>query len=324
MPASCVKDSGTIQRLSAGSACCLSFGANWPGRALCWAIVISAAQCGSATAFAYPILVTRKSLRDGRGMTLFEATTRSRTRRLRSWRCFAGIGGCRANKLHYSLPGVFSNSLESTRQGPFSLTRGYRALAGSGHSPRALRLSEMQFDLLTPWSSVRHDYFTFELAMEHLRTAKPRVIYIALGETDDWAHERRYDRVLETAEYFDKCLRELWATLQSMPQYKDKTSLVVTTDHGRGSTLEDWTGHGSSVEGAEFIWIAAMGPDTAASRSSASQRTIFSARCRADVASARGHRLPRTRGRRGETDFRDCRRNPTPRCARAKTTPALE
>ena len=148
--------------------------------------------------------------------------------------------------------------------GSIFINAGYRALAGSGHSPRALRLSEMQFDLLTPWSSVRHDYFTFELAMEHLRTAKPRVIYIALGETDDWAHERRYDRVLETAEYFDKCLRELWATLQSMPQYKDKTSLVVTTDHGRGSTLEDWTGHGSSVEGAEFIWIAAMGPDTAA------------------------------------------------------------
>jgi len=148
--------------------------------------------------------------------------------------------------------------------GSVFINAGYRALEGSGHSPQAVRLGQMQFDLLTPWSSVRHDYFTFELAMEHLRSAKPRVLYIALGETDDWAHEGRYDRVLETAEYFDKCLKELWETLQSMPQYKDKTSLVVTTDHGRGGTLKDWTGHGSSVEGAEFIWIAAMGPDTEA------------------------------------------------------------
>ena len=148
--------------------------------------------------------------------------------------------------------------------GSVFINAGYRALAGSDHSPQALRLGQVQFDLLTPWSSVRHDYFTFELAMEHLRMAKPRVLYIALGETDDWAHEGRYDRVLKTAEYFDKCLKELWETMQSMPQYKDKTSLVVTTDHGRGSTLKDWTGHGSSVEGAEFIWIAAIGPDTEA------------------------------------------------------------
>ncbi len=148
--------------------------------------------------------------------------------------------------------------------GSIFINAGYRALAGEGHSPEARKLSRIQFDLLTPWASVRHDYFTFELAMEHLRTAKPRVLYIALGETDDWAHEGRYDRVLETAEYFDKCLSELWEALQSMPQYKDKTSLVVTTDHGRGSTLENWTGHGSNVEGAEFIWIAAIGPDTPA------------------------------------------------------------
>ena len=158
---------------------------------------------------------------------------------------------------------VFQFIAEHT-PGSVFINAGYRPLAGIGHSPRALLLSQMQFDLLTPWASVRHDYFTFELAMEHLRTAKPRVLYIALGETDDWAHEGRYDRVLETAEYFDKCLKELWETLQGMPQYKDKTSLVVTTDHGRGSTLEDWTGHGSNVEGAEFIWIAAIGPDTPA------------------------------------------------------------
>ena len=34
--------------------------------------------------------------------------------------------------------------------------------------------------------------------MAHLRRAQPRVLYLALGETDDWAHDGRYDRVLET------------------------------------------------------------------------------------------------------------------------------
>ena len=159
--------------------------------------------------------------------------------------------------------------------GSVFINAGYRALEGSGHSSRALELSRTQFDLLTPWPEIRHDYFTFELAMEHLRKAKPRVLYIALGETDDWAHDERYDRVLETAGYFDQCLARLWEALQNMPEYKDKTSLVVTTDHGRGGALEDWTGHGSSVEGSEFIWIAAMGPDTAALGEVRHQETYF-------------------------------------------------
>ncbi len=47
-----------------------------------------------------------------------------------------------------------------------------------------------------------------------------------------------------------------------MSEYKDKTALVLTTDHGRGATRLDWTDHGQKVVGAEFIWIAVMGPDT--------------------------------------------------------------
>ena len=40
--------------------------------------------------------------------------------------------------------------------------------------------------------------------------------------------------------------------------------MLVTTDHGRGHTLADWHGHGDDVEGAEYIWIGAIGPDTPA------------------------------------------------------------
>ena len=45
---------------------------------------------------------------------------------------------------------------------------------------------------------------------------------------------------------------------------RDKTSLVITTDHGRGTTRINWTDHGKDVPLAEFIWIAVMGPDTPA------------------------------------------------------------
>ena len=85
-----------------------------------------------------------------------------------------------------------------------------------------------------------------------------------LGETDEWAHARRYDCYLESAFNSDRFLRRLWEAAQSMPEYANNTSLVVTTDHGRGGTLGDWTNHGQDVPGAEHLWIAVMGPDTPA------------------------------------------------------------
>ena len=49
-----------------------------------------------------------------------------------------------------------------------------------------------------------------------------------------------------------------------MPEYKDRTTLLVTTDHGRGASTKDWTDHGKDVPAAEQTWMAALGPDVPA------------------------------------------------------------
>lgn len=159
--------------------------------------------------------------------------------------------------------GVFQGIGASDPESVF-INAGYQRIHMEDPSERLTQLSQLQFDILTPWRSVRHDHVTFEMAIEYLRAIKPRVLYIALGETDDWAHDRRYDRVLDTARYFDACLKRLWKVLQADSVYRGKTTLVVATDHGRGSTPEDWHGHGANVAGAEQVWIAAIGPDTPA------------------------------------------------------------
>ena len=69
---------------------------------------------------------------------------------------------------------------------------------------------------------------------------------------------------LDAAFNSDRFLAETWQALQKMPQYRDKTALIVTTDHGRGSTRQDWTDHGVKVPGAELMWIAVLGPDVPA------------------------------------------------------------
>ncbi len=152
----------------------------------------------------------------------------------------------------------------ASKPGEFEANAGYHALDVKPMTPRLTELSQAQFELLTDWPSVRHDYITLETALEYMRSKKPRVLYVALGETDDWAHERRYDRTLETAHYFDTALGKLWSLIQHDSAYRDKTTLIVTTDHGRGASPEDWNSHGAKVAGAEGIWIAAIGPDTPA------------------------------------------------------------
>ncbi len=110
------------------------------------------------------------------------------------------------------------------------------------------------------WADNIFDVFTMEAARSALERRKPRVLYVGLGETDEWGHGRRYDLYLEAAHQVDRFLAQTWEALQKSPHYRGKTALLVTTDHGRGSTREDWTDHGKKIEGAEFIWIAVMGP----------------------------------------------------------------
>ena len=106
--------------------------------------------------------------------------------------------------------------------------------------------------------SVR-DRLTHRAADDYRRAANPRVTFIGYGETDRWAHADRYDRYLQSAHQVDEYLAELWASVQANPATRDSTTLIVTTDHGRGAGRR-WTDHGADVEGAERIWIAVMGP----------------------------------------------------------------
>jgi len=148
--------------------------------------------------------------------------------------------------------------------GSIFINAGYRAFEPPPASARLRDLSALQFEALTPWNSARHDYVTFEMALEYLRIERPRILYVALDETDDWAHDRRYDRVLEAIGYFDQCLQKIWDTINELPEYRGRTTLVLTCDHGRGSTLGDWHSHGKEVPEAAQIWMAIVGPDTPA------------------------------------------------------------
>ncbi|MCA9059167.1 MAG: alkaline phosphatase family protein [Planctomycetaceae bacterium] len=137
---------------------------------------------------------------------------------------------------------------------------GWQSLvSGTNGSPELVELNRLQSEFPHYWDNVRYDYFTFRAAEISLREQRPRLLYVSLGETDDWAHGGRYDLYLDAAWRADDYIRRLWETAQSLPQYRDRTALIITTDHGRGDNKVDWKSHGKDIAGCEQIWIAVYG-----------------------------------------------------------------
>ena len=158
---------------------------------------------------------------------------------------------------------VFPYIINEERSG-IQVNAGFKKAAGNLTEIEQF-LNKIQDEIRGPWGGVRLDVFTHHYAMEELKKNKPKIVYISYGETDDYAHDGHYDQYLKSARQTDAYIQELWEYVQSEEQYKDKTTLIITTDHGRGTKPKDtWRHHGIKIEGGGEIWIAILGPDTPA------------------------------------------------------------
>ena len=99
--------------------------------------------------------------------------------------------------------------------------------------------------------------------MTYLEKARPRVLFLSFNDTDSWAHEGRYDRLLDAYAMSDRWLEELWTWLQAQPDYRGRTHLLITTDHGRGHDGDGWRHHGEKYPDAERVWMAFVSPKMA-------------------------------------------------------------
>lgn len=153
--------------------------------------------------------------------------------------------------------GVFNQIVEHD-EGATTVNAGLEDFAAGGPDMKTLNM--LQHETVPPWDNVRFDVYTFAYAMHHFEHARPRVVYLAFDETDDWAHDGRYDRLLDSFVRTDRYLERLWTWLQQQPDYRGRTHLLITTDHGRGRTPADWRDHGEKVTGADEVWIAFASP----------------------------------------------------------------
>jgi hypothetical protein len=115
-----------------------------------------------------------------------------------------------------------------------------------------------------PIEHTRNDLLTFVAAKNYLQQSHPKIMFLGLGETDEYAHRGNYDQYLMKAHQFDQLLADLWYFVQNDPFYKNNTTFIITTDHGRGSRPQKWGTHGFWVKGSGEIWTAMIGPDVQA------------------------------------------------------------
>lgn len=154
-------------------------------------------------------------------------------------------------------------------------------------------LHRLSSEVATPWHGAVYDAFVFHAGVQHLREQKPRAMYFAFGDTDEWAHTGSYDNYLEAMNRTDGWLKELWETVQAIPEYRGKTTLLVTCDHGRGDSAGEWRSHNNKVNGAGYIWVAAIGPDVPALGVWSEHAPLMQAQVAATVAAAVGEDFPK-------------------------------
>jgi len=139
---------------------------------------------------------------------------------------------------------------------------GFELAKGANLTDLEKFLNELQPTVPSPWSTVRLDAFTHHYALAYMKKSHPELIYIAYGETDDFAHDGHYDAYLKSANTTDTFIKELWNFTQEDPFYKDHTIFIISTDHGRGTIpLDTWKGHGKDVANAGEVWLITFGAE---------------------------------------------------------------
>ena len=128
---------------------------------------------------------------------------------------------------------LFPFILNVERSG-LTVNAGWMPFGGTPLTESQALLNRLMGRSVHDWENSRNDVLTSQVALEHLRRDTPRVLYVGFGDTDEYAHAGRYDQYLRAAHDADAALKTLWDELQAHPQYRGTTTLIVTTDHGRG------------------------------------------------------------------------------------------
>ena len=186
---------------------------------------------------------------------------------------------------------IFPFILNSDRNN-LVINSGYTAMTQTSISLQQQLINKVQEEAVNEKTATRYDELTFLTAKEYIREYRPRVVFLGLGETDELAHQRRYDLYLDQANKTDKMIAELWHWVQTTPGYKDNTTFIITTDHGRGKRKEKWVSHGEFIKGSSQTWLAVMGPGISSKGEIKDNQQLYQQQLAQSIAAILGEDFP--------------------------------
>jgi Metalloenzyme superfamily len=166
---------------------------------------------------------------------------------------------------------------------------GFELAKGSDLTDKEKFLNKLQQETPSPWGIVRLDVFTHNFALEYMKRAHPKLVYIAYGETDDFAHDGNYQAYLKSANTTDGFIEEIWNFIENDDFYKGQTTLIISTDHGRGTEpLDTWRSHGAKISGSDQVWLMAIGKGIAPKGEIVTNEQLYSNQIAASIAKLLG------------------------------------
>ena len=141
--------------------------------------------------------------------------------------------------------------ISTGREGGTHLERLYR-------SPEriAVRQAAMRAGPSPSKGDFRADTFTAQLALDFLASERPRFLFVSLGEADTYGHAGNYPAYLNALTRADRIIGDFTSVVQRLNLAGHRSTLVVTTDHGRDDQARD---HGAHAPESARVWLVAGG-----------------------------------------------------------------
>jgi hypothetical protein len=134
-------------------------------------------------------------------------------------------------------------------------------IQGNDLTETEILANEMQHFIPKIWGDdERLDANVYALAKSYILARHPKVTYLDFGDTDEYAHEGKYEYYLNDIFNLDAMIEKLWNLMQQDKFYKNNTTFFIVPDHGRGVGPQ-WTDHGSGTPHSNETWFIALGPD---------------------------------------------------------------
>jgi len=100
----------------------------------------------------------------------------------------------------------------------------------------------------------------YSIGKSFMQETNPKLAYFHFNMTDSYAHKGKYIDYLKAGHNVSVFLKDLIQFIETDSFYKNNTSVLITTDHGRG-VGKKWKSHGPNIEHSDEAWFILINPE---------------------------------------------------------------